>query len=428
MSSIELAAPAFPRPGVDTCAPGLPVLTNFAWVVTGNVVFAMCQWGIVVALAKAGSTAMVGQFSLGVAVATPILMFSNCDLRAVQATDAKREFQFHEYLRFRGIATGCALLLIAAIAWFGRYGMQIAMIISAVGVAKAIETLSDVHYGLFQLNGRLDQIGRSMMLRGVLAVIAATVVLLITGDVLRGCLAIAAVWLAVLWLFDVRRARCLAGFAASRGSSARRLWILARTALPMGIVTTVASVNLQIPRYFVHARMGERSLGVFSALAYATVAMTLVGDSLGHCIVPRLSRLFAGERYRDFASQLRKLLFIGCVTGACGVVIANVFGARLLLVFYSPEYAAQARVFILLTIAAAIHFVASMLTTAITASRNFNVQVPMYLAVAACTAIGCARWIPTMGLQGAALAVVSGALVRLTVAAGVVWRLCGGRA
>jgi O-antigen/teichoic acid export membrane protein len=156
--------------------------------------------------------------------------------------------------------------------------------------------------------------------------------------------------------------------------------------------------------------------------------MTLVGDSLGHCIVPRLSRLFAGERYRDFACQLRKLLFIGCVTGACGVVIANVFGARLLLVFYSPEYAAQARVFILLTIAAAIHFVASMLTTAITASRNFGVQVPMYLAVAACTAIGCARWIPTMGLQGAALAVVSGALVRLTVAAGVVWRLCGGRA
>jgi O-antigen/teichoic acid export membrane protein len=305
--------------------------------------------------------------------------------------------------------------------------MPTALIIAAVGVAKAIETFSDVHYGLFQLNGRLDQIGRSMMLRGVLAVIAMTAVLLATGDVLRGCLAIALVWLAVLWLFDVRRARNFLGVAQPRGSTSNRLWTLARTALPMGIVTTVASVNLQIPRYFVHAQMGERNLGLFSALAYTTVAMTLVGDSLGHCVVPRLSRLFAGQRYLDFVSQLRKLLFLGIATGLCGVGIAHLFGARLLRVFYSPEYAAQSRVFILLTVAAAIHFVASMLTTAITASRHFNVQVPMYLAVAGCTALGCARWIPTMGLQGAALGVISGAVVRLTVAAGVVWRLCGGR-
>ena len=420
MSSAELAASASPT------RTGAGMLTNFAWAVTGNVVFALCQWGIVVALAKAGSTTMVGQFSLGIAIATPIVMFSNCDLRAVQATDANREFHFREYVRLRTVTTTLALAAIWLIAYLGGYGTQTALIIAAVGIAKAVEAFSDVHYGLFLLNGRLDRTGCSMMLRGVLAVIGMTAALVITGDVLRGCLAMGMVWLAVLVGFDMPNARGLIGEAAPARTSMPRLWKLARVALPMGIVTTVASVNLQIPRYFVHSWMGERNLGIFSALAYTTVAMTLVGDSLGQCVVSRLSNLFAKGHHADFAAHIRLLLLMATVVGLSGVAIAHFCGSRILTLIYSPEYAEHARVFALLTVGAAIHFVASMLTVAITATRNFAVQVPMYVAMAAITALGCARWIPSWGLQGAAFAVIGGAVVRLMVAAGVVRHICGG--
>jgi O-antigen/teichoic acid export membrane protein len=420
VSSAELAASARPGP------PGRGMLSNFVWAVAGNVVFAACQWGIVVALAKAGSTTMVGQFSLGIAIATPILMFSNCDLRAVQATDANHDFDFLEYVRLRAITTTLAFGAISLVAYLGRYGTQTALIIAAVGIAKAVEAFSDVHYGLFLLNGRLDRTGCSMMLRGVLAVIGMTAALVITGDVLRGCLAIGIVWFAVLVGFDMPRARVLIREASAARGTVQRLWMLTRIALPMGIVTTVASVNLQIPRYFVHAWLGDRNLGIFSALAYTTVAMTLVGDSLGQCVVSRLSRLFAEGHRAKFAAHIRLLLLMASVVGAGGIAIVHLFGPRLLRLIYSPEYAAHSHVFALLTVGAAIHFVASMLTVAITATRNFVVQVPMYVAMAVCTAVGCARWIPAWGLQGAAFAVIGGAVVRLMVAAGVMCHVCGG--
>src|SRR5215472_5901443 len=134
----------------------LSLRSNFAWAVTGNTIYAICQWGMVVALAKFGSTLMVGQFSLGLAIVTPVLMLSNLDLRAVQATDAHRQYRFGEYLRFRLISTVVAIAAIAGIVWFGQYQRQTAAVIMAVALAKAIETLSDIHYGLFQLNNRLD--------------------------------------------------------------------------------------------------------------------------------------------------------------------------------------------------------------------------------------------------------------------------------
>ena len=60
---------------------GLSLRSNFAWVLAGNLVYAACQWGMIVALAKLGSSYMVGQFSLGLAIATPVLMFTNLHLR-----------------------------------------------------------------------------------------------------------------------------------------------------------------------------------------------------------------------------------------------------------------------------------------------------------------------------------------------------------
>jgi O-antigen/teichoic acid export membrane protein len=414
--------------------PALSLRSNFIWVLSGNAVYAVCQWCMIVVLAKLGNAFMVGQFSLALAIATPVLTFSNLHLRVVQATDAKRLYSFAEYLHLRGVMTLAAITVIAGITWFGHYERRTAMVILAIALAKGIETLSDIHYGLFQLNDRLDQTGRSAMLRGVLSVSVLGATLYVTHDILWGCIGLALVWLAALVFFDVRRGRCLAAPSVKlshppewrRSSPPRRPHAfhrqrdLMRLALPLGVVTTMASVNLNMPRYFIHSRFGEHQLGIFSAMAYAALAMTLVSDSLGHCALPRLSRLYAGGRLAEFRSLLLRLLLVAGTLGLAGVLAAHFMGARLLTIFYSREYAAHYRVFILLVLAIAIHCVAGVLTSGILSARCFRIQVPMFALVAVCSAMGCARWVPTAGLAGGAAAMAVAATVHLVLAAAVV--------
>ena len=347
---------------------------------------------------------MVGQFSLGLAVVTPVLMFSNLNLRAVQATDARRQFRFAEYLRLRLALTLAALAVIAVIVRFGGYESRTAAVILALALAKAIEALSDIHYGLFQLNDRLDHTGRSMILRGLLSVTALTAGLYLMRNVFWGCMCMAVAWVASLLLFDVRRGRRLVAGTESpveqeRGGSLRQVRLMS-LALPLGIVTTIASINLHMPRYFIHARMGEHELGIFSAIAYAAGTLTIVGDSLSISAVPRLSRLYAGGRLAEYRSLLLRLTAIGCAVGLAGLAITHGIGARLLTLFYNADYAAHSRIFTVLVAAAALHFVASILTCGITSARCFRIQVPLYVLVAGATAWGCARWIPTHGAGG----------------------------
>jgi len=428
MNTTEISLPttlglASPGSYVPAAVRPLSLRSNFAWAVSGNAVYAACQWGMIVALAKFGNTVMVGQFSLGLAVVTPILMFSNLNLRAVQATDARREFGFSEYLRLRVVSTIAAVAVILAIVWFAKYERRTAAVILALAAAKSVETFSDIHYGLFQLNDRLDQTGRSMILRGLLSVGALAAGLYFTKNVFWGCAWMALVWIVVLVLFDMRHGwrlvACTEQVRQKPPKGSPHLAQLLSLALPMGIVTTIASVIFHMPRYFVHSFMGEHELGIFSAIAYATGSLTIVGDSLATSAVPRLARLYADGRVPEFRSLLIRLVGVGCLIGLLGLAIAHGAGAWFLTVVYSADYARQSYIFTILMGAAALHFAASMLTSGITSARWFRIQVPLYLVVAGATAWGCAHWVPTMGLTGAAVGVLCGAAVRVVLAGAV---------
>src|SRR4051812_678202 len=88
----------------------LPLHMNFGWMLSSNLVYATCQWGVLVVLAKLSSAEMVGRFALGLAVTAPVLLLTNMQLRTIQATDVRRQFDFSDYVRLRLITTTVALI------------------------------------------------------------------------------------------------------------------------------------------------------------------------------------------------------------------------------------------------------------------------------------------------------------------------------
>jgi O-antigen/teichoic acid export membrane protein len=185
----------------------------------------------------------------------------------------------------------------------------------------------------------------------------------------------------------------------------------------------MAALNLNMPRYFIHARLGERQLGIYSALAYTTVAMILVSDSLGHCAIPRLSRLYSAGLLTEYRSLLLRLLAAGGMVGLAGLTVAQFLGVPMLTLLYGKEYAAHSGVFRMLILATAIYCVACMFTSAVTAARSFRIQVPVYTMVVGANALACAHWVPIAGLAGGAAGMLVAATVHLVLGAAIVGRL-----
>jgi O-antigen/teichoic acid export membrane protein len=409
---------------VQSIPHGLTLRANFSWTFVGNAINAASWFAMTIVLAKLGSPEDVGKFALGLATTAPIFMFATLRLRDIQATDAKHEYLFEDYFAMRLITTVAALLIVAGIAFVSGFQPEMVLIILAMGASKSIEAVSDVFYGLFMKQERLDRIGRSLMIKGPLSLLGLGAGFYLSGSVFWAIMGLVIARLVITVGYDVRNvslsinpAAKLIGFLIPTSlprprwdaKTIKRLFWLA---LPLGFVTMLISFNLNIPRYFIEGHLGSYQLGIFAAVTSFQKAAPTVMQALGRAAAPRLSKYFAAGNAKSFRKLSLKLIGMGLLLGGAGVLVALIAGRQILTLFYGPEYVLYG-LFALVMVAAGIDYLATMLLFVITSARYFRIQLPLHLLTTGSVALACFFLVPSHGLIGAALALIMADLVRL---------------
>ena len=159
----------------------------------------------------------------------------------------------------------------------------------------------------------MDKISISMILKSFLSFLGVAAGLFLGKSLLWGVIGLAAAWGFTLVTYDLFVGKKLIALGKplaaveKRDKWLRPLWNwnqifhLAWISLPLGIATSMISLNLNIPRYFLERSFGEHNLGIFAALAYPLTAGTLVINALGQSASPRLAKYFE-------SSNIKKLL------------------------------------------------------------------------------------------------------------------------
>ena len=395
-------------PGYTKVSPRFSLRRNVSWTILGNGVYAASQWGILIVLARLGGPEVVGRFALALAITAPVMIFSNLALRQVLVTDAKYSYLFSDYLALRVIMILLALIVIVAITWFSCYRGEMAMVILAVFLANAFEALSDIFYGLHQRNERLDFVACSLMLRGPLGLVALACGYYLTDALVIGVFSMAITWAAIWLMYDIpisRRWRQPVNDPQGKTSLGREQagrWArLAWLAFPLGLATMIASLNTNIPRYFIEYYVGIYALGIFASMAYLVVAGGMVINAVGQAASPRLANYFAEQNTQAFIRLLGKMELIALALGGAGILAAALFGREILMLLYGPDFAEQGDVFVWVMLSAAVIYMASFMGYAMTALRIFRMQPMLLTVVAGINTLGCFLLIPQFGLVGA---------------------------
>jgi len=410
-----------PNSAIQSPERGLSLRKNFSWTFLGNVIYSACQWGILVVLAKLGTAEMVGQFALGLAITAPVIMFSQMQLRGVQATDAMREYAFGDYLGLRLMTTLMAAIIIVSIVAGIGYKRETAIVILIVGTMKCVDAISDVYHGLWQRYDRMDGIAQALMLNGFVSTTAMLVLMQATHNIVIASLGTAFGSIAAL-SFTLSRhqrlqiAECHLEFLVWRPAV---IWRLARLAIPLGFVVLLTTLSINLPRYFIQTYMQEGPLGIFVAVTYFTVVGATVVDALGQSISPRLSRLIATGQKRQYLSLLIKSALASVCLGTFGIAVTSLFGRFLLTIAYNAEFAEYQNILVWAMVAATISYVGAFLTCGLTAARQFTIQAPLAFSVTIVTLICCYFLVPRYGLLGAIWSVTVAATVRSISAMGV---------
>jgi O-antigen/teichoic acid export membrane protein len=391
--------------------------SNVAWTLAGNLTYTGCQWGMSIALAKLSTPESLGQFSLGFSIAAPIFMAGSLQLRGVQATDAKRDYKFSTYLSLRLCTSFLALSLICILccwSWInGSYTTATALTVFLIGLAKTSESISDIFFGYMQQNEQMDRIAKSAIAKGLLSLTTLSLAMYVTGSIVLACAALLLSWITVLLLIDIRNGRSvreahggenILSISKDTGEIKR----LFKLTFPLGLMLLLISLSPVLPRFYLASNRNLHDLGIYAALSYIMMAGQTVVSAVGQAASPRMAQRYAAQDLSGYLKLLSVFVALGGFIGVIGVAVAMVFGTELLTLMYSAEYASYKGALVIIMAAAGLQYVATFIEYGVTAARVFKQQLfpaSVALAITAATSI---TLIPTLGIQGAAWAVLAG--------------------
>jgi O-antigen/teichoic acid export membrane protein len=392
------------------------LLGDFTWTLLGNGIFSVCQWGIIIILAKLATTEAVGQYSLSQAILGPVLMFAAFSLRSAVASDLKDQFTNREYVGFRLITLGAGLSVAILVAFGTARSTTVIMMVGLVGLTQSAELISDTLYGFHQRGGNLVRPATSMILKSTAGLAALIAGIWWGHSVLAGLAGLAATRAAVLVFYDLKG-------TLGQGDQAldirrayfpwRRHFHLFGVVFFLGLLALFSTLIGTIPRYFIEYYLGSRELGVFAAITSLTAIGLMPVAAFGMAAFVRLAHGFTDGRPRDVLRILGPLLGLSFAIGASGIIVAYFAGPQILGLLFRREYAARTDLLLLTMVMGAVTFLSASLGVSLSAARIFKPQATLLASVGAFEALCCWVLVPRMGLTGAAAACVAAAVVQL---------------
>lgn len=250
---------------------------------------------------------------------SPIAIYS---IRTYQVSDVENTHSLQNYIAFRLITITVGFIFCIPYSALITPAWSTMLAVLAFLVFKADESFASVCYGAEQKASRMDYIGISQGLRGVVLISSFCLALFLTNNL---CMAIACMTIACLPItlfYDLPHARYFGKITPKIELS--RCIFLFRTCFPAVVAALLCGSVVSIARQYFGIQHGNEALGIYAAVATPSVVIQLFAQYLYSPLLTPIAEKWHKQNHDDFLIYFRKV--------SCGILLA-VLGATLVFGF-----------------------------------------------------------------------------------------------
>lgn len=152
------------------------------YITVGQGIWAASQALLVLYLTYNGQMKLLGLYTLGLAIYTPICLAGGLNLRNLLSIDTENKIQPHLAIIFRIIVATVAIPITSLALYVYDKGSELWIISTILIAARISDQVSDVCAGVYQKQSKYRIIGLSYALRGVANIIPFVLSILITSN------------------------------------------------------------------------------------------------------------------------------------------------------------------------------------------------------------------------------------------------------
>ena len=235
---------------------------EFIWNTIGSFISSLLNAIILAFCTRLNGIEIAGIFSISYASACILNSLGDYGLRIFQATDAERKNSFSEYLVTRLIAQVLMFVVGIIFIFACGYTHEKLAILLLLLVFRAIENISESYQAEFQLNGRLEIGGKSIVFRNVAGLVAFFALDVLTKNIIISMVGLVIANLIVFLLYEFR---LINKFAKTNLKVEKSKVInILKACLPLAISTLISMYVINAVKYAIDAS-GDYAMQTYNA-------------------------------------------------------------------------------------------------------------------------------------------------------------------
>lgn len=304
---------------------------NVIFNTLGSLLFYICQSAITILVLALAGAETNGLLATAMTISNVVISAAGFGMRTFQVSDLQHHYTDRTYLISRYATmifsfAGCCLFVL-----FNAYSPQQSWIILLYTAYRLIESWSDVWHGYLQKAERMDIVGISFGVRGLLTFVILVIGLLFTNNLVPILLVLLAGNAVYVLIVDIPFAHQSANLVDK--TNFPQLQKLLLECSPLALCAFLNTAVPSIPRYYCERLLGTTQMGYFSSIF---MPVTILQVAMIYLFVPFITlfaRMWIGKNRIAYYKGIL-LLFLSLFglwfIGAVGASMFGEWGLKLL--------------------------------------------------------------------------------------------------
>lgn len=289
-----------------------------------------------------------GIFSLGFSTSQMMLTIGNYGMRNYQVTDIRDKYSMRVYLASRVVTNVIMMVIVIGFTGLEGYTFEKAVITILLSLLKVTDAFDDVYGGYYQKKGRLDVSGKLMSLRIISYVIGFCVCLILSNDLIIGCLA--AIIISSITLSTLVASTRQIAILEKPEFNWKKITLLLKECFPLCISAYLLIYMGNAPKYAIDTYLDASEQAYFTYLFMPCFVINLFVGFILQPLLVRLSKSWLHKEYRKFLKICGMIFAVALVIAGFIVVAGGMLGCQILTVVFGVQLMQYRDVLIVLLI------------------------------------------------------------------------------
>lgn len=388
--------------------------------VLSTLLFSLNQWLQVILITRIIGLYEIGLFSYFLAIAGPLVLFSRFSFSDLVPTQKKYNYGYSIFFKYRNIMNMLFLLLIIILAVLFDFSTYEAVCFMLFGIYKFYETKEDFIYTENIAESNIKFLAYSKIIKSIITAVLFAAGVFIAESLLAAIASLLISQMIIYYFYDkkftfINRTETL---QFGRKHFKHIFWL----GIGLSLVGLLASLNANIPRYFLEYYFSVEVLGIYATIMYfATISLNIV-ITINQSLIAELART-AAQNIRAFYNFFIKIMIFYLAAIIIGNIILFLYGSQLLVFIYGNDFLGLERELMLLGIFISLIVIEKTLEMVMNIFNLYNIQVVFQIINIVLTTVLSIIFIIPYGISGAfAVAIVTGLFVVAGQIAAIIYK------